>query len=345
MKLDAAKIKSAIEEMVKDYKLEPSQILEITKIGIKTAFKKDYIPGENKVSLLVQIAGDGMIRIGQEFEVVDDVEEIWLQMDLSTAQQLNPIILVGQKVIKDITPNDLQFTRIAAQSAAQAIKGQIKVFEKEKFFDKFQDKKWELLKAKILRAIGETVILDIEGTSVVLPPEWQISGKMYNPGEDIFVLLRDISKDTGGITLDITQTSPDWIESLLYKMIPELEEWKVAVDKIVRFPGKRTKVVVSSEHENVDPVGVFIGQKGSRIETLLYVLDGEKIDFIEYVDDNDAKFVADSLKPAKVDAVRIEWSKAFVQLPENQKALAIGRGAVNIKLATELSGYMIEIED
>jgi transcription termination/antitermination protein NusA len=217
------------------------------------------------------------------------------------------------------------FTRIGAQAAAQTIKQQIKALEKERFYEKFQDKQGELLKAKVLRAVGDTVILDIDGTSVVLLPEGQIRGKMYSTGEEIFVLLRKIDKDVNGVLLDITQASTDFIESLLNKIIPELQEGRVYIDKIVRVPGKRTKVVVGTNEDNIDPVGVFVGQKGNRITTILTLLDGEKMDFIEYDGNNDAKFVADSLKPARVTSVEIEGGKAYVTLPEDQKSLAIGK--------------------
>jgi N utilization substance protein A len=146
------------------------------------------------------------------------------------------------------------FTRIGAQAAAQTIKQQIKALEKERFYEKFQDKQGELLKAKVLRAVGDTVILDIDGTSVVLLPEGQIRGKMYSTGEEIFVLLRKIDKDINGVLLDITQASTDFIESLLNKIIPELQEGRVYIDKIVRVPGKRTKVVVGTNEDNIDPV-------------------------------------------------------------------------------------------
>ena len=119
-------------------------------------------------------------------------------------------------------------------------------------------------------------------------------------------MLRKIDKDVNGVLLDITQASTDFIESLLNKIIPELQEGRVYIDKIVRVPGRRTKVVVGTNEDNIDPVGVFVGQKGSRITTILTLLDGEKMDFIEYDGNNDAKFVADSLKPARVTSVEIE---------------------------------------
>jgi len=346
MKLDANVMKDAIMQLIKDYKFNPVQVMDMVKLGIKTAVKKDGIVEDRKAVLQVKIEADGGIKIFREYTVVadDEIEEEDRDLTVAQAQEFTDKPEIWQKIYTDITPEEIIFTRIGAQAAAQTIKQQIKALEKERFYDKFQDKQGELLKAKVLRAVGDTVILDIDGTSVVLLPEGQIRGKMYGTGEEIFVLLRKIDKDINGVLLDITQASTDFIESLLQKIIPELQEGRVYIDKIVRIPGKRTKVVVGSNEDNIDPVGVFVGQKGSRIITILTLLDGEKMDFIEFDGDNDAKFVADALKPARITSVEIDGGKAYVTLPEDQKSLAIGKWASNIRLAGELTGYQIELK-
>lgn len=342
MKLNAEAMKSIIQEMAGDYKLDPQSILEIIQLSIKTAYKKDNPDLDRKVSLKVVILGDGDVKIYKEIEIVEEVEDANNQMALADIQKKSPNVQLGQKIAQDLTPNWYLPSRIAAQAAAQTIKQAIKQFEREKFYEKFNDKQWELLKAKVLRAVWENVLLDINGVSVALLPEGQIPGRDYVIWEEVFVLLRKISKDTTGITLDITQTTSDFIVSLLTKIIPELEDKKVSIDKIARIAGRRTKIVVSSDDENIDPVWVFVGQKWSRITTVLSLLDGEKVDFIEHSDD-DNRFIADCLKPAKIKTIIIKWNKAFVEVEESQKSLAIGKWASNIKLASQLSGYEIDI--
>ena len=345
MKLDPQKMKDAIVEMVKDMKLEPAMVMEIVKLGIKIAYKKDYMPNDKKTSIQVKIGADGDVKIYKEIEVVEEVEDDTREITFEEAQKINTSLVLGSVIGKDITPDELHFSRIGAQAAAQAIKWKIKEIEKENFYDNFQLRQWELLRAKVLKAINETVILDVDGTAVVLSNRWQIPGKNYNIWEEVFVLLRKITKDGSQITLDITQSSVDFIEALLKKVIPELEEWKVFIDKIVRMPGKRTKIVVSSSDERIDPVWVFVWQKWSRINTILTLLDGEKIDFIEYDDEWwEEKLVADAMKPAKINSVQIQWKKALIAVDENEKSKAIWRWASNIKLASELTGYNIEIK-
>lgn len=344
MQLDGKTIQSSIMQLIEDYKFDPYQVMEIVKLGLRSAFKKDYLPNEKKVQLQVNIEKDGTIRVFREYEVVQEIEEQWIQMLLEDAQKIRKDIKEGEMVLMDITPEQLEFSRIAVQAAAQTIKQNLKNIERERFYEKFQHKQGELLRAKVLRVNGDSIVLDIEGTTVVLGPEGQIPGRVYNPGEEIFVLLREISKGLGGITLTITQSSQDFIEAILRKIVPELEEEKVVIRRIVRIPGKRSKLLVSANDEKVDPVGVFVGQRADRINTILTLLDGEKIDFIEYIENDDIKLIADSLKPARIESIELKGKRAIVTIPEEQKPLAFGKAGSNIKLASQLTGYQIEIK-
>ena len=243
-----------------------------------------------------------------------------------------------------MTPESMQLSRIAAQAAAQTIKQNLKNIEREKFYEKFQDKEGELLKAKVIRVHGDSVILDIDQTTVVLPPEGQIPNRSYEPGEEIFVFLKKIGKDTGGVVLDISQTNGEFIGAILEKIVPELADGTVNIDRIARAAGRKTKVVVSSNDEKIDPVGVMVGHKGDRINTVLSLLDGEKIDFIE-TNNNTVDFIKALLKPAQVENVEIlpDGKKALITVPEDQKPLAIGKGASNIRLASQLCGMSLEV--
>lgn len=348
MKLDGKMIQEAIKQLIAEYKYDPYQVLDIVKLGVRTAFRKDYLPNARKAQIQVAIGADGTIKVYREYDVVDEVDEKERDRELSVAEakKIKEDAVLGDTVVMDITPEDLEFTRIGVQAAAQTIKQNLKNIERERFFEKFQDKEGELLKAKVLRVIADSIVLDIDGATVVLPPEGQVPNRIYNSGEEIIVFLKQISKGSGGINLDITQAGTEFIEALLKRIVPEFEEGVVKVDKIVRITGKRTKMVVSSDDEKVDPVGVFVGHHGDRINTILSLLNGEKIDFIERQSDDEQgryRLIMDALKPARVTSVQIKDNKAFVELPEDQKSLAIGKGAVNIKLASQLLGMKIEL--
>ena len=343
MKLNLQQIKEAIENLAEEYKFDPSQTLEIIKMWIKTAFRKDYLWGDKKIPFEVHFDSKWNVIIQRRYVVVDEVKDPIKEISIEEAKKYRPDVKLGDEILVDITPENLEFSRIAVQAAAQTIKQNIKRLERERFFEKFKDKQGELLKAKVLKTIGDNnVVLDIDWTTVVLPPEWQVKGKVYNTGEEIVVLLKQIGRGPGWVVLDITQSAPEFVESILKQNVPEIEEWKVKIEKIVRIPWIRSKVLVSSDDPRVDPVGVFVWIKWERISDILRLLNGEIIDFVEKVEDPKL-LIKNALKPAKVEKVEIKDKRAIVKVPDWQKALAIWKQASNVKLASQLTGYKIEI--
>jgi len=199
-----------------------------------------------------------------------------------------------------------------------------------------------LLKWKVIRSSATSVVLDIDWVPVVLPPQGQIPHRMYEIGEDVFVYLKQIAKGQGWVVLDITQSSEEYIWAIIKKIVPELEDGYITIKKIVRMPGKKTKVVVQSNDENIDPIWVLVGQGWDRINIVLSLLEWEKIDYIEH-SDNIEDLLRDCLKPAEVRHISIEWNTAKIEVPEHHKALAIGKWASNIKLASLIVWLRIEI--
>lgn len=231
MKLDGKSIQAAMMHLVEEYRLDPYQVMEIIKAGIKSGFKKDY-PEYRKADILVNVENDGKISIYRARTVVEEIENEETEILLKEAQKERKDIAVGEQILLNITPKNMELSRIAAQAAAQTIKQGIKNIERERFYDKFQDKEGQLLKARVIRVHTDSVILDIEETTVVLPPESQIPNRPYEVGEEIFVFLKKISKEAGSIVLDITQSSADYVEAILKKLVPEYEEGVVHIEKI-----------------------------------------------------------------------------------------------------------------
>ena len=344
MRLDGKSIQAAIMQLVDDYKFDPYSVLEIVKLWIKSGFKKDF-PEFKKSQIIVNIENDGTVTIYKELNVVakeSEIEDPELEVVLKEAKKIRKDVEAGEQILINVTPEKLELSRIASQAAAQTIKQNLKNIERERFYEKFQNKQWELLKARVIRVHADSVILDIEWTAVVLGADGQVPNRSYEPGEEIFVLLKQISKWQGWIILEITQTSTEYIEAILRKIVPELEEWVIKIEKMARIPGLKTKIVVSSNDEKIDPVWVMVGSKWDRINTVLSLLDGEKIDFVEEVGDT-KQMIKNCLKPAHVDNIEIKDKKAIVTMDESQKPLAIGKWASNVKLAWQLTGYNIEI--
>lgn len=344
MRLDGKSIQAAIMQLVDDYKFDPYSVLEIVKLGIKSGFKKDY-PEYKKSQIIVNIENDGTVSIYKELIVVDkesEIEDSELQIILKEAKKIRKDVEIWEQILINVTPEDLELSRIASQAAAQTIKQNLKNIERERFYEKFQNKQWELLKARVIRVHADSVILDIEWTAVVLGADGQIPNRSYETGEEIFVLLKQISKWQWGIVLEITQTNVEYIEAILKKIVPELEEWIIKIERMARIPGLKTKIVVSSTDEKIDPIWVMVGSKWDRINTVLSLLDGEKIDFVEEVGDT-KQMIKNCLKPANINNIEIKDKKAIVTMDESQKPLAIGKWASNVKLAWQITGYNIEI--
>lgn len=344
MRLDGKSIQWAIKQLVEDYKFNPYKILEIVQQWIKSWFKKDY-PEFKKSNIIVNIENDGTVSIYRELEVKESDDEEYnedIHIVIAEAKKIRKDIKDGEKLLINVTPEELELSRIAAQAAWQTIKQGLKNLERERFYDKFQNKQGELLKAQVVRVQWESVILEIEWSPVVLAEQWQIPNRIYEPWEEIFVFLKQISKDNSWITLDITQSTTDYIEAILRKIVPEVDDGLIKIEKIARMAGKKSKIIVSSTDENVDPVWVMVWQQWDRINTVLSLLDWEKLDYIEKVEDP-ILFIEKCLKPARIENIEIKDKKAIVNVNEDQKPLAIWKWASNVKLASQITWYMIEL--
>ncbi len=341
MKLDWKTIQAAIMQLVEDYKFNPMQIAEIVNLWLKSAFKKDN-PEYKKCNIQVQIDEQWEIHIYQIFDVVEEVTDPNTEISLKDAKKQREDIQLWEQLVIEITPENLEFSRIAVQAAAQTIKQHLKAIEKERFFEKFQDKQWELLKWKIIKSNNTTVVVEIDWVPVVLPPQWQIPHRIYEVWEDIFVYLNKIEKGHWWINLDITQSSKEYIIAILKKIVPELEEWIIEIKKIVRIPWIKTKIVVASNDPNVDPVWVMVGQWWDRINIVLSLLDWEKIDYIPWTEDI-VELTKACMKPAEVKDVEVWKNSIKVYVDDKYKAIAIWKWASNVKLASMILWKKIEI--
>ncbi len=348
MKLTWKKLQNSLSSLVQEYKYEPQQVLDAIKKWLGTAYRKDYLDNNKNIPIHIQIDGDGNIKTLRKQRVVeteDDIEDKWEDITLKEAREYEDDVEVWEEFFIDETPETLEFSRIAAQAAAQTIKQSLKKIERERFYDKFEDKEWHLLKGKVVKTLKDNIVLEIEDTTVILTPKGQIPNKKYNKWEEILVLLNKISKWRWGVQLNITQSSSDFIEAILKENIPEIKEWMLEIKKIVRIPWTKTKVLVYCEDDRVDPVGVCVGQQWARIKTMRSLLEDERMDFVEYHEEPEI-LIKNALKPAKVRKVTIpkaNYAKALV--PSGEMGVAIGKRAANVKLAGKLTGYKINVQE
>jgi len=246
---------------------------------------------------------------------------------------------------RDITPSG--FGRIAAQTAKQVILQKIRMAERKNVVEHYQSKIGTTVRGKIVRYDGRNVYLDVNKTEVVLPFEEQIKNERYQTGGSILIYIKDIvDNKLGSPRIIVSRTAPEIIEELFKREVPEVANKAVKIQKVVRSPGERAKIAVSSNHKGVDPVGSCVGQKGIRVQMVTNELGGkEKIDIIQWSPDNKV-FIAAALAPAEIKKITINESNktATIIVTQDQAPLAIGAGGVNINLASELTGFRLTIE-
>ena len=259
----------------------------------------------------------------------------------------------AKKIKKDIKPGDelefkLEFQeeygRIAAQTAKQVIIQRIREAEREAVFEEYKGKEGELISGLVQRVEGRNVFVDIGRTIGVLPQEEQIQGERYRIGDRVKALLVLVEKNPKGPGIFLSRSHPRLLRKLFELEVPEIASGAVEIKAVAREAGSRTKIAVFSKEQGVDPVGSLVGQKGIRVTTVIQELGGEKIDIIEWSEDQ-AKFIGSAIAPAKVLDVEIfePRREARVIVPEDQLSLAIGKGGQNVRLAAKLTGWKIDV--
>jgi N utilization substance protein A len=268
-----------------------------------------------------------------------------LNISLSEAKKIKKSAKLDE-VLKTELEVPGEFGRMAAQTAKQVITQRLREAERENVFAEFKDKEQQVLIGIVQRREGRVVLVDLGKITAVIPPEGQIPTERYNPGDRIKVYVESVTIGSRGPEITISRAHPELVKKLFMSEIPEIAEGAVTINSVAREAGSRTKIAVSSKEENVDPVGSCIGQRGTRIQTIINELGGEKIDIVEY-SENVEKFIGNALSPAKIQKINLnqETKLATAHVSSDQLSLAIGRGGQNVRLAARLTGWTITIEE
>jgi len=250
---------------------------------------------------------------------------------------------VGEEIITDL-PIPESYGRMAAQTAKQVIIQKLREMERDMIFGEFKNKEKEVVSGVVQRREGRFVFIDLGKAIGLLPAEEQIYNENYNVGDRVKVYVKEVREGHKGPEIILSRRSEEILKKIFYLEIPEVANGLIEIKSVAREAGARSKVAIYTEAENVDPVGSCVGQRGSRIQTIISELGGEKIDIIEYNEDA-AKFVANSLAPAKVLSIELveEEHKAIVKVSSDKLSLAIGKNGQNVRLAARLTGWKIDI--
>lgn len=343
---------AAINQLCAERNVKADDVLEAVRQAIATAYRKDYGNKEQEIRVVLREDQD-MPTVLLIKEVVDEVLNENFEISQKDARRVKPDAEVGDEIEIDVTP--VGYGRIAAQSAKQVIIQKLQESEKQSLFEMFKDRENELLTATVTKVEPNWVTLEIEGMTVSLPWKEQIPGEHYYTGKRIRVYLDKVELTGKGPQLRISRTHASLVKKLLELEIPEIRNGDVLIMAIARDAGMRSKVAVKSNDPRIDPIGACVGQKGVRIQAVMEEINGERVDMIEWSDDP-IKLISTALQPASISAViivnaeqheddegRLVKKRAAVFVEEAQRPMAIGKKGQNIRLATQLTGYELDM--
>lgn len=342
-------IGQSIDALCAEHGLDRDLIIEAMKDAIRAAARKQF-KAQDKTGESIQVDwndDEGSIEISAQKEVVQEVENPQTELSLEEAQELaGDEIEIGDMLLLPLPTEELG--RIAAQTAKQILVQKVREAVRDKVYEEYIDRKGELVNGTVKRFERGDMIIDLgNNLEAVLQKTDQVRSENWNQGERIRVVISDISKDPKGPQIRASRTSADLLKRLFEMEVPEIYDDTVVIKSAVREPGDRAKIAVSSNERDVDPVGACVGMKGSRVQSIIKELRGEKIDIIEWSDEPSV-FAANALSPAKVSQVRItdiNKRKMEVIVTEDQLSLAIGKRGQNVRLATRLVGWDIDIKN
>ncbi len=339
------KIMDIIDSIAHEKGLSVEQVSEAIKKAFENTAKR--LLGEEKEFEAELNKETKKIEVFQKIQVVEDDDERAKEnpdryITLSEAKEYDPDIEVGDELK---FPIDLEkYGRTAAMRLHQEIEYHIQRLIEQQLYEKYQKKIGTIVHGTVTRVdADENTYLDIDEVRGILPRKYRIKGESFKVGDVVKAILKRVVIDKiHGFYLELSRTTPKFLEELLKLEVPEIKDGLITVEKVARIPGERAKVAVASHSPKIDPVGACVGVKGVRINAVSKELKGESIDCIEYSPIPEI-FVARALSPAIITSVKIEGDKAIVTLPPDQKSKAIGKNGINIRLASMLTGYEIEL--
>lgn len=328
----------------KDLKnIDKTTMISVLEESFRNVLAKMFGSDENFVVIMNPDKGD--CEIYQNLEVVADgeVENPSMQIGLTDARAIDAECQIGEEVTKEIV--FAKFGRRAILTLRQTLASKILDLQKDAVYNKFKAMEGELVSGEIYQVWKrEVLVLDEDHNDLILPKEEQIPSDRYHKGDSVKAVIKEVQNTNNNPKVIISRTSPEFLRRLFELEVPEIHDGLIVIKAIARIPGERAKIAVESYDDRIDPVGACVGVKGSRIHGIVRELRNENIDVINYASNIDL-FIRRALSPAKISSMRIneEEKYAEVMLRPEEVSLAIGKGGLNIKLATMLTGYQIDV--
>lgn len=341
--LNIKQLTLAVRTIAEEKNLPEETVLSVIEQAIAAAWRRDN--GERDQDVRAELnVNDGTASVFVAREVVEEVGSDSVEISLEDAQKVKKDAQVGDTIEEKYEVTS--FGRVAAQTAKQVVLQRLREAEREVVLEEYEDKIGTVVTGTVQRVEPRVVRVELGKAAGILPQSEQIQGEFYSVGSRIKVFIKDIERDNRGPQLILSRANEAFVEHLFQQEVPEMETGAVEIKAIAREAGRRTKLAVSSTVPGVDPVGTFVGGHGTRVQAVMNEIgDQEKIDIITY-NETPVDFIRNALSPAEVAKVEIDektkTAKVFVD--ESQQSIAIGRGGQNVRLASRLTGYELDIE-
>jgi N utilization substance protein A len=330
----------ALRQIEKEKEIPLEVLLSTIESALETAYKKNFAAtGDVRVRVS---SSKGGFQVFCEKDVVETVENSHTEITLEEARKYDPDVKVGDVIEIEVTPEN--FGRIAAQTAKQVVVQRIREAERERVYEEFGDRVGEVLTCTVQRREQRNVFVNLGKIEAILPPAEQVPTEPYRFNDRLKVYVLEVRRTPKGPQVVVSRTHPSLIRRLFELEVPEISEGIVTIKSVAREPGARTKVAVYSNDDKVDAMGACVGHRGTRVQSVVNELYGEKIDIVRWNERID-KFIGEALSPAKAVSVTCdeETKTALVVMPDSQLSLAIGKSGQNVRLAARLTGWRIDI--
>ncbi len=328
------------DAVAREKNIDKEHVLEAMEEAIKKAGRSKYGHEHDIRARIDRKTGD--IQLTRHMEVVEEVENEAVQVTLAKARRKNPKAQIGDFIVDPLPPID--FGRIAAQTAKQVIVQKVREAERERQYNEYIDRKGEIVNGLVKRVEYGNVTVDLGRAEAVLRRDECLPREHFKTGDRVRAYIYDVRKEPRGPQIFLSRTHPMFMAGLFKAEVPEIYDGIIEIKSVARDPGSRAKIAVISKDSSIDPVGACVGMRGSRVQAVVGELQGEKIDIIPWKPDP-ATFVVNALAPAEVAKVVLddEGNKIEVVVPDDQLSLAIGRRGQNVRLASQLTGWTIDI--
>ncbi|WP_245269268.1 transcription termination factor NusA, partial [Rhodomicrobium udaipurense] len=328
------------DAVAREKSIDRTLVLSAMEDAIQKAAKSRY-GSENEIRAEID-PRTGEIRLSRLLEVVERVTLDATEISLKDAMKRNPEAEVGDFIAEPLPP--LDFGRVAAQNAKQVIVQKVREAERERQFEEYKDRMSEIVSGVVKRAEYGNVMIDLGRAEAIIRRDETLPRENYKLGDRVRAYVYDVRRENRGPQIFLSRTRPEFMAKLFAQEVPEIYDGIVEIKSVARDPGSRAKIAVVSKETSVDPVGACVGMRGSRVQAVVNELQGEKIDIIQWSGDP-ATFIVNALAPAEVAKVVLdeESERIEVVVPDEQLSLAIGRKGQNVRLASQLTGWDIDI--